>query len=84
LTLFTGIDGLSVKTHIHHETGAYNDDCVAVRRCLGHFCACNVAAGAGSVINVELLTEGRREFFCDDTRDRIGRTASSEADHHSH
>ena len=75
---------MRVKAHIHHETGAHNDNRVSIRRRLRHFCACNVTAGARSVIDVELLTKGYRKSFSDDACDHVGWPASREADHHSH
>ena len=57
---------------------------VAVGRGLGAFGVGDVAAGAGLVVDVELLAERGRQFLRDDAGDHIGRAAGGEADQDAH
>ncbi len=78
------VGDLGVQAHIDHEAGAHHGERVAVGRRLRHFGVGDIAAGAGFVIDVELLAKGGRQFLPDDTGDHIGGSAGGEADQQPH
>ena len=75
---------LGVEAHVDREAGAHHRERVAVGCCLGAFGVGDVAAGAGLVIDVELLAARYRQFLRDDARDHVGWATGGEAAQNAH
>jgi len=59
---------------------AQEPQCIAIRRRLCHAVRCNIAGGAGDVLDQDRLSPCLGEFLAEQTRDDVGRATGRKTD----
>jgi hypothetical protein len=75
------VAGMSKQKWIVGDVAAGHQDCVAVGRRLRDTHGADIAAGAGNVLDIEILAGLLGEFLRHQTADEVGRAAGREPDH---
>ena len=75
---------LCIQARVHDEARADHHEGVAVGRNAGDLAGGGVAAGAGDILDKELLAEAVGKVLRDDAGDDVGGASGRETDHHAH